>query len=181
VLFTQLWEQPDQYRGERLQLRLHIKRALSHEAPANPADVKRVYEAWGWTEESRSFPYLVVFSELPPQMTLGPDIQEEAVFVGYFLKLMSYQAYDAPRAAPLLVGQLQRLEDPAHAMLQDHGGDYFWPTAIAGCLFVLAIVGSWFIKSRKHPTRPNPSTPPAVADADWLARVEAACEEGRLA
>jgi hypothetical protein len=152
---------------------------LSHEAPQNSADVKTVYEAWGWTEESRSFPYLVVFSDLPPQMPLGPDIHEEAVFVGYFMKIMSYQAYDAARGAPLLVGRLQWIPNPARAALQDQGSDYFLPTAIGGGLLVIAIVGSWFWKSRRRHDRIGalPVATEGVTGAQWWEQVQVVDDE----
>ncbi len=62
------------YRGELLHMRLHIRRALMHEAPTNKAGLKQVYELWGWTEESKSFPYVVLCSELPPGITLGAEV-----------------------------------------------------------------------------------------------------------
>ncbi len=181
VLFTQLWEEPEKYRGQLIRLRLHVKRALTHEAPQNSAGVKRVYEAWGWTEESRSFPYLVVFSELPPQMPLGPDIHEEAVFVGYFLKQMSYQAYDNARAAPLLIGRLHWQPNPARIALEkSRGGGNFWPTALAGGVAVLAIVGSWIWKRRRrrHGVR-LPQAEASLAGNQWWQQVQDGMEESR--
>ncbi|HTI49711.1 MAG TPA: hypothetical protein VL475_02125, partial [Planctomycetaceae bacterium] len=75
VLYTQLWERPHAYRGKLLKLRLHIKRVVEWDAPENVAGVKTVYEAWGWTDESKSYPYVVVFSELPQGMHVGADVQ----------------------------------------------------------------------------------------------------------
>lgn len=179
LLFTQVYEQPEKHRGQLIRLRLHVKRTLSHEAPQNSAGVKTVYEAWGWTEESRSFPYLVVFSDLPPQMPLGPDIHEEAVFVGYFMKIMSYQAYDSARGAPLLVGRLQWIPNPARAALQDRSSDYFVPTAIGGGLLILAIVGSWFWRARRRHDRSGTLIAAAegVTGAQWWEQLQAADEE----
>lgn len=175
LVFTNLWEQPEKYRGELIQLRLHIKRVLSHEAPENPADVKTVYEAWGWTDESRSFPYLVVFSELPPEMPLGPDIHEEAVFVGYFHKIMSYQAYDAARGAPLLIGQLKYQRNEAREALRHRDDGSFWPAAAIGGTVVLMIIGSWVFKSRWSRSRRRAiGTTEVATGAEWWEQMRSA-------
>ena len=105
VPFTQLWEQPEKYRGQLVRLRLHVRRVLEYDAPENPSGIGKVCEAWGWTDESRSFPYTVVFPEPPEGLPVGTDIRTEIVFVGYFLKVMSYTAFDRARGAPLLVGR----------------------------------------------------------------------------
>lgn len=178
LVFTNLWEQPEKYRGELIQLRLHIKRALSHEAPENPADVKTVYEAWGWTDESRSFPYLVVFSELPPELPLGPDIHEEAVFVGYFHKIMSYQAYDAPRGAPLLIGRLQYQRNEAREALRHRDDGSFWPAAAIGGAVVLMIIGSWVFKSRwSRGKRRAAGTAEVATGAEWWEQMRSASDQ----
>lgn len=113
VPFTQLWEQPGRYRGKLIHLRLHVRRVLVYDAPENTLGVRQTYEAWGWTDDSRSFPYVIVFTDPPPGLPVGTDVRAEVEFVGYFLKTMSYTAYEANRAAPLLVGQI-RLPLPRH-------------------------------------------------------------------
>ena len=109
VVYTQLWEQPDKYRGKLVRLRLHIRRILDWEAPENSAGVRRVYEAWGWTDESKSFPYVVVFSDLPEGIPLGDNVEEEGLFVGYFLKTIAYTAFNRNRSSPLLLGRMKWL------------------------------------------------------------------------
>ena len=49
---------------------------------------------------------MCVFEDVPEGFPAGGDVSERVVFNGYFLKLMSYQAGDVPRAAPLLIGRL---------------------------------------------------------------------------
>lgn len=112
VPFTQLWEQPEKYRGQLIRLRMHVRRVLEYDAPENTYGIAKVYEAWGWTEESRSFPYVVVFPEAPPDLPIGTDVRAEIVFVGYFMKIMSYKAFDNPRGAPLLIGRATMVSSP---------------------------------------------------------------------
>ena len=150
VLFTQLWEQPDKYRGQLVYLKMHLKRALRHdEAPANPLGLKDVFEAWGWTEDSKSYPYLVVFPERPPGLPLGPDIHEEATFVGYFLKEMSYEAFDVRRAAPLLIGRLRWRENPTRvALRQQRDPEGFWMVIGIGGVALMGLIGYWVYRFR---------------------------------
>jgi hypothetical protein len=112
VAFTQLWDQPEHYRGKPVSLRLHVRRVLKYDAPSNPQEIPVVYEAWGWTDESRSYPYVVVFPECSPDLPVGTDVRGEVEFVGYFLKVMSYTAFDTPRGAPLFVGRIRAVGPP---------------------------------------------------------------------
>lgn len=172
IFFTQVWEQPEKYRGKLLYLRLHLKRALAHEAPENALGVKQVYEAWGWTEESKSFPYLVVFPDRPAGLPLGPDIHEEAVFVGYFLKLMSYEAFDVRRAAPLVIGRLHWKENLARTALRQNRPGYFWPVALGGGVLLLVLVLRWVYLFRRPRKRQRSvetaSSPRDEAMVRWL-------------
>lgn len=115
VPFTQFWEQPERYRGKLITLRLHVRRVLEYDAPSNPQELKKCYEAWGWTDESKSFPYVVVFPECPSGLPVGTDVRGEIVFVGYFLKVMKYTAFETNRGAPLLIGRVQALPSRAPA------------------------------------------------------------------
>jgi hypothetical protein len=108
VALTKLHEQPDLYRGQPIRLRLNVKRILDWEAPENSAGVKRVYEAWGWTNDSKARPYSVVFAELPPGIKVGTDVDQEVIFAGYFLKWMQYETFKGQKqTAPLLLGRLK--------------------------------------------------------------------------
>lgn len=108
MVFTQFWETPEDWRGELVHLELHVRRIISYEAGDNPENLETLYEAWGWTDESRQFPYAVVFDELPAGVSLGSDVREELIFAGFYLKNLSYQAGDARRAAPLFLGKVIR-------------------------------------------------------------------------
>jgi hypothetical protein len=110
VLFVNLWEEPQVHRGQPVRLRLNVRRVLSYQAGDNNLGITQLYEAWGWTTDSKSFPYVVVFPELPAGLHLGADINAEVEFAGYFLKVMAYDAYETRRGAPLLIGQLRLLQ-----------------------------------------------------------------------
>ena len=113
---TQIWEEPKKHRGTPIRLRLHVRRVLEWELDAakNPLGVSKSYEAMGWTDESKSLPYTVVFTEKPPELPIGNAVEAEVVFVGYFLKIMTYSAFDdTRRGTPLLMGRIRTVKGPA--------------------------------------------------------------------
>ncbi|MDB5342266.1 MAG: hypothetical protein JWP89_643 [Schlesneria sp.] len=122
VPFTQLCEQPAKYRGKLISMRLHVQRVLKYDAPSNPLELQDVYEAWGGTDESRSFPYVVVFSQCPDGLPIGTDIRGEVNFVGYFLKVMKNNAH----GAPLLVGRVQLASPPIVPKKASLDPSVFW-------------------------------------------------------
>ena len=162
-----LLEQPERYRGHLLRLRLHILRILDWEAPKNSADVKRVYEAWGWTDQSNSL-YVCAFTELPAGMKTGESQHEEGVFVGYFLKDLGFQALKRNHAAPLLVGRMQRVESSAPAPLVAQS-DWHW-LWMAAVIFVAIGFGVAWLRLRR--VRPANVAAPSAADEaemeDWF-------------
>jgi hypothetical protein len=163
VFFTQLWEQPQKHRGVPIQMRLHVRRVLSHEAPENSAGVARVYELWGVTDESRAHPY-------------GAQVFVDVDFAGYFLKLLGYEASDNRRAAPLLIGRLHAAPVPAVQQREKGAGTKeFWRTAIIGGSVTLRVLaGAWLLTLRRRAVRNGWAAAEhqrAVESAqDWLSR-----------
>jgi hypothetical protein len=114
--FTHLGQTPERHRGELIAMNISLRRFMPHpaETKPNPAGVQQKYEAWGVTDESRTGLYSLVFYDLPPQLPQRPNIQERAQFVGYFMKLISYEdALGKTRWAPLLIGRLRMRENSA--------------------------------------------------------------------
>ena len=153
--FIQIWEQPARYRGELIRLRMHATRVLDFKSDERNGDPARtVYEAWGWTDNSKSFPYVVVFPDLPEGLPTGDKIQGEIVFVGYFLKNMSYTATDATRGAPLLIGRARLAVAPSATRHRVADGG-FSPWLIAATVGAAAIIGFglWSALRGRRPQR----------------------------
>jgi hypothetical protein len=172
VIYAKLWEQPEKYRGKPLRLRLHVRRVVSWDAAENSAGVEHVYEASGGTDESKSHPYIVVFSELPPQMQAGADVREECVFVGYFLKTLLYtDAVGTSRAAPLLIGRIRSVASPRAASRPNGHDSTYWFSIVGGGVVLLLMVIAWVrhFRSRTRRTAAAQASPAnEAAVEEWL-------------
>ena len=159
VAFTQFWQQPEKYRGKLIRLRLHVARILTWDAGENSAGVRHVYEVWGWTDESKSFPYLVVLSELPKGIPLGDGLHQEGIFVGYFLKTMKYTASNTNRSSPLLLGRMHWLPTtaPVHPVIARN--DWRWIGLVGIPVVLLIGLITWYRMWRV----PAIKLPPPVA------------------
>ncbi|HEY4263301.1 MAG TPA: hypothetical protein VGM98_24275 [Schlesneria sp.] len=152
VPFTQLCEQPNKYRGKLISMRLHVRRVLKYDAPVNPLELQDVYEAWGWTDESKSFPYVVVFSQCPEGLPIGTEVQGEANFVGYFLKVMRVDgAKNNARGAPLLIGRVQLASAPIAPQKASLDPSMFWWILGAGA----AIAGFGVLRAVRSKSAPK--------------------------
>jgi hypothetical protein len=116
----------------------------------------------------------MVAPQLPPGMPLGKRIQEEATFVGYFLKLQPFEDGEGKtRAAPLLIGRL--VWHPTAASPLAPAGEWTWPWYLAGAVLVLFIVRMGLARFAPAKSRSSPGvlprTDPAQLDA-WLEAAE---------
>jgi hypothetical protein len=175
VPFVKLWQEPEKHRGELIQLRLHVLRILSWEAPENSAGVKTTYEIWGWTNDSRN-PYVVNVAELPPGLSEGASVQGEVLFQGYFLKLFAYDAFnDVHRGAPLLVGRVKSVAPTSPPpVLPKAWGRLPWQILAGGGALLALMLASLFWKLRSG----RRTVSSASVDAEAKVNVEEWLEAG---
>lgn len=171
VPYSSLWEEPNLYRGLPIRLKLHVRRVQKFEPSKNPQDLKVVYEAWGWTDDSRSFPFCVVFPDKPDSLPIGTDVEADVVFVGYFLKWMSYQAFDTKKNSPLLIGRLRPVGRAA-GVAKTGGWESAFLTLIGGVL-LLSFLGWFAIYGLRRPRTIVAATTsiPDQLPANWIAGV----------
>lgn len=173
VALSDLMQFPDQYRGRLIRLDLNVRRVLAYDVEDSPVGVHRVYEIWGWSDESKAWLYALVTAHLPEGMTVGAEVCERARFVGYFLKLHGYyEAGAAPRAkplrAPLLVGRLVR--HPAVSPRVATNYDWLSVIAVTGLAIVLggAAVGQWLFHRRAARQRAARQEQASAGVREWL-------------
>ncbi len=167
--FSQVWEEPQKYQGKVLKLRMHVRRVLQYDTPrnddgtpSNELGLQKIYEMWGWTEDSKSFPYVVVFPEKPEGLKTGPDVSGEVVFAGYFLKIMEYEDFEGKkRGAPLLVGRA-RLVGPVSSKPAPSDTGLYITIAIVLLLGAAAFYAYTTFQARRAAIKPLPLNLPEL-------------------
>ena len=158
VPFAKFWNEPEKHRGELVRLRIKARRIVPWDAPKNSAGVKTVYEIWGGTSESSGNPYLVVCPELPPEIKVASETEVPVIFVGYFLKIYGYEAFQARRGAPMLIGRVHSVPSGAHIAASRSAG-LITMLIIGGAVIVAVIilVGVYRVtrRSRRAPLKPG--------------------------
>lgn len=149
ILFTHLQQAPDKHRGSLIELKLNIRRVLSHDAPENSANIKKVYEVWGVTEESSVYPYCAVFFDLPPGVPVKADVDFRMRFVGFFFKHLAYDdRMGIKRSSPMLVGRLvYDPQSPSAISDEDRGLTVPWIVGIVLMLTILVLLTQWWGKT----------------------------------
>ena len=179
VPFAKLWEEPQKHRGELIRLRIHVQRIVAwDDVPENSAGVKTVYELSGGTDESRGNPYIVVCAELPPEIKVASETHAEVVFVGYFLKILGYDAFKVRRGAPVLIGRVHTAASGAHfASARSAGLDAMLVVgcAVIVCLVIFVAVYRVTRRSRRAPLKPGP---PALSNDNIESWIENIPNEG---
>jgi hypothetical protein len=74
--------------------------------------VKEIYEGWLFPKDDPNFsPITIVFTELPPELKIGDNLNYWVTFDGYYFKLMEYESQlkrasgsNIRKLAPLLLG-----------------------------------------------------------------------------
>lgn len=105
VTFAQLYQQPQLYRGQWVQLAGQVRRADWIRAPRNDVGVERLAELWLQPDGAPANPVAIYLLELPAGFPLGLQLTEPVVVRGFFFKRWLYNARDSLRTTPLLVGK----------------------------------------------------------------------------
>jgi hypothetical protein len=177
VPFSQLWELPDKHRGELIRLQIRVRQIVKQDdIPDNSAGVTTTYDLAGGTSESRGNPYLVVCSELPPEIRVATKTDQEVVFVGYFLKILKYEGFAATRGAPVLIGRVRPVPSGAHiAASRSEGLVGMLVIGVAVIVAVIVLVAVYRVtrQTRRPPRQPVLSALSNDNIENWLENIPA--------
>lgn len=181
--FSQVIAAAGERRGKLFQFDMHVRRVMAYDDKfhfynndEDPHEPVQLYEMWGDTGESRGRLIQLVVYDPPAGMPIGPSIQEDVRFVGYFFKLQGYEPARAapgalPLKAPTFIGRVLWKERPPAVLI--HQADVWWAVAIGGG--VLAILLAFFAWLFFRKARPNVAQmavdmamPSVVSIDDWL-------------
>ena len=140
VGYSQLFHDPDDYRGQVVAIRGSVRYASRG----------RYYALWIRPEGGPTSPIVVYVLELPPGFPKVVSdaageltkLQEQVEVTGIFLKRGSYMAQDGPRTAPLIVARSPvwlRAQSDALPGKNDRRA-WLWPTVGAALAISAAIV-----------------------------------------
>jgi len=167
-------QEAPKHRGELIRLRIHVQRIVVwDDVPENSMGVKKIYELWGGTDESRGNPYCVVCSELPPGIKIASETHGEIVFVGFFHKVLAYEVMGKTRGAPLLIGRVRVLQGGAQRAANLSNGLTMMLAIGAVIVVTLIIVVAMYRVTRRGragPLKPGPRLPSADVES-WLENI----------
>ncbi|MFO0944499.1 MAG: hypothetical protein U1D30_00925 [Planctomycetota bacterium] len=96
VLFANLFNAPDEYRGQPVRIEGILRRLVRWDGKElkNAYGIPHFYEGWVFTEDQPHNPIQILFTRLPEGLKPGTELKENVSFDGYFFKLFAYQALD---------------------------------------------------------------------------------------
>jgi hypothetical protein len=128
--FADIYRHPEEYRGKLVRIGGYVRELSEWDAAAdNDQGLTTLYQAWVFTEDSFSNPYVVVCSEVSPGLRdqirrQGKQaIKERVEVVGVFFKIWKYEARDGTRGAPMILAH--RLEWKPTTAPQS-SGNWIW-------------------------------------------------------
>ncbi len=157
VGFSNLFNAPNDYRGQVVHVEGRLRLLQKDEAPAmlRLAGVQDLYFAWVFDDLSGNNPYCVVLTEPPANIAVNQKINQRVTFDGYFYMNRKYKAEDSKkptefRIAPLLIGHTLAIPPVETAAPADKTSA--WSTGMltgflalaAAVMILMGGVGYWF-------------------------------------
>lgn len=105
VQYLNLMQEPDQYRGQLIQIRGDLKRLNRFTANDNRYEVDTLYEGWIFTADSGSHPFRVLATNLSPELSPGLDLDIPVTVEGYFFKKEGYDSPGGLQLAPVILAK----------------------------------------------------------------------------
>jgi len=177
VVFTQMYQHPEKYRGQIIALDLNVRQVLDAGENDNGA---HLWEVRAWTTESKAWLYWTVVVDLPKDMPVGPSVYEKAKFVGYFFKLQGYHEAGAkpnspPLRAPLLIGRLEWEPVKAPQAGDDSSSEWVWGLGLLALLGLAVGLRLVYCAIRGKPAKKpatvaGPEAGESVPIESWLER-----------
>ncbi len=97
LTYRQVWEHPAAYRGQVIhgEGRLKSIRPMPVDSVLQAAGIRTLYEGFVMDRKEGINPWCVIFTQLPPGVKPGDNLDLPASFDGYFFKRWRYKAGDS--------------------------------------------------------------------------------------
>jgi hypothetical protein len=178
--YTQLYSEPEQYRGQLVSLEGDVRRLVKKNASANTEGIDFYYEGWMFNNDSGNQPYVFFCTELPPglaEIAPGEKTHEHIRVTGYYFKRYQYASAGGLNSAPMLLAHTVRW-----IPLKSTASKPIPPTRVPYILGGIALIGIvlggavwWFIAwdARTRARRLKAMKPVSPETVAALANVEA--------
>jgi hypothetical protein len=114
VTFVQLFQQPDQYRGQLVTVRGTLRRTEHLPSPSNDYGFRDYHRVVLQPEDNFRHPIIAYVLEFPEGMPTGMEIEEEVGITGFFFKRWEYEAQRELLIAPVVLAKtVQWMPKPA--------------------------------------------------------------------
>lgn len=181
VTFTQLFRQPEAYRGKLIRFEGVATAVFPRQAPENKYGIKNYYEVW-LRSNDRQDVLLALVLHLPenfPESTVLPDqtyaqIEEPVTVVGFFYKLHVYAAEQGVSNAPLVLAR-QVDWTPRIVVAPVEPPTLPGIAALIGGALALGVIvaaGLFIYGGRQATLHAKPIPPPAPGELDQLAKFD---------
>jgi hypothetical protein len=142
LTYEQLFNEPGDYRGDVIHVEGRLKRLRRFNPPAAVAErISDLYEGWIFAKERGADPVCLIFTELPPGLSVGEKMETPVAFDGYYFKRYAYKAADSgpnqSRRAPLLIGRTIILGGPSVAATPEGES---WSKQVLIVFFVMLVI-----------------------------------------
>lgn len=109
--YTQLFSEPDVYRGKLVSIEGDVRRLVKKDAGTNGEGIDFVYEGWLFNNDSGNRPFVFFCTDLPPglaEIAPGQKTFEHVRVTGYYFKRYEYASASGLNSAPMLVSHTVR-------------------------------------------------------------------------
>jgi len=101
--FVDLFTNPDEWQGQLVTLRGHVRHVLSYPAKHPEFAGENLHELWLYTDDSQSNPAVIVTRNLPEDFPMEADVIDHVSVTGCFFKPYVYRGQESRRLAPLIL------------------------------------------------------------------------------
>ena len=159
--FTQLYRQPDVFRGKVVTVRGIVRRAHRIPASRNSLRVGHLWQCWLFPQGSTN-PVVVYALEMPAGFPEGLSVHEPAVVHGVFFKRWAYAAKGGIMTAPLLLARTAEWTPPPPAAPSSFPGIKAMAAAVALLLAASIAVTRWACRQDDKNSRVTQTAESAV-------------------
>ncbi len=101
--FVDLFTNPEEWQGQLVTLRGHVRHVLSYPAKHPDFAEEYLHELWLYTDDSQSNPAVIVTTNLPDEFPTEAEVIDHVSVTGCFFKPYVYRGQEARRIAPLIL------------------------------------------------------------------------------